>query len=859
MVERLVVRRTANGVNGATPVRELARAHRNSAALLLATAAWAVAAVAAQPAHAGTQAQTPAQTARPGVLAGRVLDAHTAQPLAHAVVTLEPLSPVLLVDAAGALVAARTLITGASGAYGFGDVAPGAYRLRIERLGYRALAIEIDVHLPADARVSVALELEPIALEPMRVEQRAPTRRAHGPGAAGTDAAVRIAAERARQELFLTPDARVLTYDDVVSGVTLGEGDVFRALQRFPGVGTRDDYTAELWTRGAPWTQTRVTFDGVPLYNPLHALGVLSALSPEVLGAVHFHPGVRPVALGGGAAAVIDLRTRPGGGNGEVRGAIDASMASAKLALDQRPSQRLAWVLTLRRSHVDVLSGGLGWLGLDSVDLPYVFRDVAGRLDVVLGPTARIEASALWEDDRLHGDVPGVLELTTADWGNAAGRTTLIGAIGGVEARQSIGASRFAANTAARTLQTRSATPPWTEPESRNRITHIQLAGSLQPARGGSSPRWSFGYEVVRSAVDYEGPFPRYYAVKPDTVARLHYARTLDVGALYGDARVSFGDRLMVSPGLRIELGGAIAGAAAVRPSPRVAARYALSSEQSVSAAVGRSWQYTQAIGLAGPSVHPAFHASHFWLWADPATPAIRADVASIGTERWLADGMLVGVTGFVRRANGVTTPDPAPGPLQRRPLFVVGAQHARGVELGARRIAARWSASLSYAYSRAQLEIDGATHASPADRRHVLDVLAGVRLPAGLRLLGAYAAMSAAPFTRAYSRAPVDCTSFGFGCDDPTGSYVELHNAERTPDYRSLDVSLQWARAVGRVELGAYAQVRNVAGRDNASTYSGSVPIGRITDRDGTRIIWEDRFERGLPRLPLLGVRLAF
>ncbi len=49
--------------------------------------------------------------------------------------------------------------------------------------------------------------------------------------------------------------------------------------------------------------------------------------------------------------------------------------------------------------------------------------------------------------------------------------------------------------------------------------------------------------------------------------------------------------------------------------------------------------------------------------------------------------------------------------------------------------------------------------------------------------------------------------------------------------------------------------------GRDNAVTYSGSI-YETVYDRNPRTIdevIWYDRFEAGLPRLPLLGARIAF
>jgi hypothetical protein len=797
-----------------------------------------------------------------GTLAGRVLDAGTSQPVAAAVVTLELVATGLLIDprAAAGLTDVRSIVTGESGGYRFADVAPGQYRLRIERLGYRAATVTVDVRRPADASVSVGLELDPVALEPVRVEQRAASLFQRATNAPTEHDDARIASERARQALFLSPDARVLTYADVMDGVTLGEGDVFRALQRFPGVGTRDDYTAELWTRGAPWTHTRVTFDGVPLFNPVHAVGVLSAIAPEVLGAVFFHPGVRPAAIGEGAAGVVDLRSRAGGGDGALRGVADLSMASAKVVLDQHVERRGAWVLAARRSHVNVLADGLDWLGLDTLDLPYVFHDVAARVDAELSARTRVEASGVWEEDRITGDVTGVLERTDARWGNTAGRVTLRSTLGRLELSQSVGASRFSARTDARMVRTTEPSSGWSEPAGRNDIRYTQVAGELSPAASGDPAHWSIGYDVAFQRVDYDGPLPRYHPVKPDTIGRMSYQRELLVAAVYGDTRVALGDRVTIQPGLRLETGDSFRDGAGVRVSPRVAVRLALSPDHAVSLAAGRSWQHVQAIALAGPSIHPAFHASHFWVWPDEGAPAIRADIVTIGSERWLGGGWLASINAFARHATGMTLPDPTPGLLTRRKALVHADNDARGVELNVRRIGAQWSTALGYTYGVSNVRFAERRYPSPADRRHVLDAMAGVRVPYGVRLAAAYTTMSGAPFTRAYSLSAANCTLLGFGCDNPRGSYVEEPNAERTPPYRSLDVSVHWTRAFGRVQLSPYAQVRNVLARDNASTYSGSTPVARRQNRRGeTEIVWDDRFERGLPRMPLAGLRLTF
>ncbi|MBR9990045.1 MAG: TonB-dependent receptor, partial [Gemmatimonadetes bacterium] len=690
-----------------------------------------------------------------GSLSGRVIDAGTGEAVADAVVSLEPAVAGLIIDVTSTVTATavRTVVTGASGLYRFPDVAVGTYRLRIERIGYRSATVEVDVRRPADAGVSVGLELAPVSLSPVLVEQRAASLFQRASNATGELDAARLSTELQRQERFLSTDTRVLTYADVMDGVTLGGGDVFRALQRFAGVGTRDDYTAELWVRGAPWTETRVTLDGVPLFNPVHAVGVLSAITPEVLGSVHLHPGVRPPSIGEGAAGVVDMRTRPGAGDGELRGVLDFSTTSSKLVLDQRIGERGAWLVGARRSHLDVLTG-IDIMGLDTLDLPYVFHDIAARVDLNAGGM-RLEASGLWEQDRLEGDVEGVLERTRARWGNTAGSMTLHMALGPLSLAQSFGISRFEARTDERTVRTRAETPAWTEQASRNDIDYVRIAGVLAPVDAQAGAGWSAGYEVSRQHVDYDGSFPRYYAVRPDTSMRLTYARALTVGALWGVVRTPVGSRLMLDTGVRLESGTRIANGAAVRVSPRVALRAMVSDAQTLSVSFGRTWQHTQSIALAGPSIHPAFHATHFWLWADDRTPAVRADIINVGTERWLGGGWLAAANVYARLSDGLTLPDPTPGRLGRRPLFVAGTGYARGVEVSARRIGAAWSASFGYTYGVSEVEIADEHYPSSSDRRHVLDAMAGARVWRGLRAAVAFTSMTGAPFTRAYSSAP--------------------------------------------------------------------------------------------------------
>jgi len=71
----------------------------------------------------------------------------------------------------------------------------------------------------------------------------------------------------------------------------------------------------------------------------------------------------------------------------------------------------------------------------------------------------------------------------------------------------------------------------------------------------------------------------------------------------------------------------------------------------------------------------------------------------------------------------------------------------------------------------------------------------------------------------------------------------------------------VDWSKTVGKMTVGAFAQVRNVLGRANAVTYTGSVaPCAprppTLVDAGGGVC---DRFDRGVPLLPLAGLSVAF
>jgi hypothetical protein len=803
-----------------------------------------------------------------GSVAGTVVMATTGLPLAGASVTLEPASgdAALLVPTGGGYVArGLAVVTGADGGYRFANLPSGHYRLTVRHLGYRPAAVDVALGTEAALRVSVALIVTPIRLEPMDVTAITSAPYARGSGTDAEIEAARIEALRYRDERFLSGDAAVLTHGDVVESVTLGETDLFRALQRLPGVSTRDDFTASLWTRGAPWSQTRVTLDGLPLFNPVHAIGVFAAVNPDAVGAAAYLPGVRPASMGEGGAGVLAIATRRAGGAG-LRGLGELSVVSGRLAADWGSADgRVGLMVAARRSYVDLATRVAQWFGGDSASyIPYAFHDVAARLDADLGGGVVLEASALTAEDGVRGSVPDLLRRTRGAWGNRVGRVTLSLPAGRFAFRATAGLSRFKGSLNPFDTTGLSAEAPMHGATDNSLMVTL---GRLEVSPAGGDPRrsWSAGAEVQHQRQRFAGQYPRPYPVEVID-QQLTLAEQLEVLALWGERRWALGRDVTLETGVRAEIREPMRNAGAVGIAPRLAARYRPGNGRvTLFTAAGRSWQYAQALAPAGPSVGPDLYLTDVWLLANDTIPALRSDVATGGVELWLGAAWIAALNGFVRRSTGMVVPEPAPGRLDTsRAIQVAAVNEAGGLELSLRRLSGRWTGSASYTFGNSMIAARGYRYPSSAHRRHAFDATAMVSLWRGVRVGAAVSLASGAPFSRFY----LGCgDSLLSACTDTSALSIEFPNARRTASYAATDLLLDWTRAApgGGVRLGAFVQLRNVWNAANAVTYTGTVmqcPQPKpptLVPAEGSTWGGCDRFHRGVGLLPLAGLRVSF
>ncbi|HSH46643.1 MAG TPA: hypothetical protein VK966_12435 [Longimicrobiales bacterium] len=238
---------------------------------------------------------------------------------------------------------------------------------------------------------------------------------------------------------------------------------------------------------------------------------------------------------------------------------------------------------------------------------------------------------------------------------------------------------------------------------------------------------------------------------------------------------------------------------------------------------------------------------------AGSRVPAIRADLVTAGVEAWLGTGRVASINGFGRRSTGVVLPDPWPGPIMQESPVVAGENLAYGLEVSVRQLTGPVTGSAAYTLSRSRVTAAGLEFAATADRTHVFDATLMVRALPSLRVGGAFTAATGVPFTRTVADAQ-ECDALP-GCDPDTLPWSGLPNSDRAPAFASLDLLVDWTVYTGGLDLAVYGQLRNALGRENATIYTGG-GAGCLPE-DCQDLGFRDAYERGIPRLPVIGVRV--
>jgi outer membrane receptor for ferrienterochelin and colicin len=294
------------------------------------------------------------------------------------------------------------------GFYSF-SINKGVQRIYYSYLGYKKQIIE--VKLKQDTTINVELSPEAVINEVLILDKQVD----------------------AQEVEPLSAD--VLPVDKIWSISSLaGESDIMGLAQLLSGVSTGADGLGGLNVRGGSFDQNLVLFDGVPVYNTSHALGIFSVFNPSTIKSAKLIKGSFPARYGGRLSSVFDVRTKDGSTK-RLKGDVSLGLVALRGTLEGPLGKNgSSFLVSVRRTHLDL------WLLdiLQSINnanntsnqnnSDYSFSDFNAKLNLKLGQKNKLLVSFYnGIDDLLNQniefrsilpDMPTETNERESEWGN---------------------------------------------------------------------------------------------------------------------------------------------------------------------------------------------------------------------------------------------------------------------------------------------------------------------------------------------------------------------------------------------------------------------------------------------------------
>jgi outer membrane cobalamin receptor len=315
-------------------------------------------------------------------LSGFVRDKHTGESLPFANILVK-----------GTTMGASTNI---DGYYAIPKIAPGKYQLRVSLVGYRDQTVDAVVGTGANLvknilLVSTAIEVQEVV----------------------------VSAEKDAEKTNTQTGRIVMNAQELASIPSIGESDVFRALQIMPGVKSVSEISSGLYVRGGSADQNLILLDGTVVYNPSHLFGFFSTFNSDAVKDIELMKGGYPAEYGGRLSSVLNVTNKDGDRN-TTKGEASIGLISSRVT-GEGPVGTGSWFLSARRTYFDkMVSLARLDTGKDALPL-YYFYDANGKFNQDFGHDDKVSVFAyLGHDDMNYQLGKGEIDLNM-DWGNKTG------------------------------------------------------------------------------------------------------------------------------------------------------------------------------------------------------------------------------------------------------------------------------------------------------------------------------------------------------------------------------------------------------------------------------------------------------
>ncbi|MEP7087687.1 MAG: TonB-dependent receptor [Gemmatimonadota bacterium] len=699
--------------------------------------------------------------------------------------------------------------TDSLGHYELSGLPAGSYHLRVSRMGYDPRELDVLVATVPRVVVDIVLVPRPQLLSELQVRARAQ----------------RDSALRSRALPFDSTGFEAIT----IAGPSLHEDPALAAadaLESFNSYGlasSRHETPTSIHVRGGGAAETGITVDGIPVFNPYHALGTLTALNPDVISAASLDRGAPSAASGGATSSTIALTTTPADAQRiETRGAFNSRslretvgaplpIASSTLLVAVRHS--------LRASLSESPSGSVGGSDFGDMFAKFTMPLRGGELEAfAFHSTDHLSFAATPDDIAAHANGR---EQPDREHDAAAAPSVqpLVNALGW---RTGTDAVRWHSDSEMR----------WNVRAWRTRFDAdfewagtSQLRNSLVDLGAGVGNSWTIGGAQFESGVSADRYDVRYDVARTDSsmLSPLALRGAPTLVSAFGEARWKVATQWSFVAGIR----DALVAPAHAGIEPRLSVRFSPSGLLSFGIGYARMHQFVQSLrneeslfdAVAGISL-PVIAGSSF---GGGVVPAAQADQLTATADARLSHSLTLSANAYARNVSGLTLAAPVTGEPFATTSFATGSARARGLSVALSREGERLTGQLTYSLAGVTQRANGSSYTPSFSAAQSLAGAANFRVWANTVLRVAASVHSGAPTSVIADQVEWSPYSSAAGQGDLAGSPGRIAGAldgSRLPAYARFDVGVRrdWRlRVFGREsEVTTSASLSNLFDRGN-------------------------------------------
>ncbi len=179
----------------------------------------------------------------------------------------------------------------------------------------------------------------------------------------------------------------------------LGEVDILKTLQLFPGVRNAGEGNAGFYVRGGGPDQNLIILDDAVVYNTGHLFGFFSIFNADAIKNTSLIKGGMPAQYGGRLSSVLDVAMKEGNSNRlQVDGGI--GLIASRLSV-QGPlkKEKASFIISARRTYIDALVKPFIKSTSQFYGSGYYFYDLNTKVNYIFSEKDRVYLSGYFGRD----------------------------------------------------------------------------------------------------------------------------------------------------------------------------------------------------------------------------------------------------------------------------------------------------------------------------------------------------------------------------------------------------------------------------------------------------------------------------